>query len=313
MQITIWLNSPEVPQFTFQERNLTLLKSLLPGTVIIPCATEKEFVEQLPRTTIAIVWVFRQEWFVLAPRLAWLATPAAGKDFFTVTPPTGLFMSNGTFHGKIMAETVAGMILAQCRGILAAARLQPTHSWPRRELSRLMRSLHGARVTILGFGQIGRYIGGLLKPFGVHLTGIKRTVSPPPEYFDSEDFILPLDALEGVLPGTDHMVVVLPRSPQTDDILDAGRLGLLPPHAYLYNVGRGNAVDENALVSAIREKKLAGACLDVFKQEPLAEDSPLRSCPEILLMPHASAIADDYLDLFFEEFSGLLRQRYQLD
>ena len=96
-------------------------------------------------------------------------------------------------------------------------------------------------------------------------------------------------------------MLCLPASPDTDGILDARRLELLPAHAGIYNVGRGNAIDERALAAWLAARPLAAACLDVFREEPLAADSPLRALPNCLILPHLSAIAPDFLDLFVEE------------
>ena len=106
-----------------------------------------------------------------------------------------------------------------------------------------------------------------------------------------------------MLPRADHLVAFLPSGPGTDRLLDARRLALLPPGAFLYNFGRGNAIDEDALAEALRAGRLGGAVLDVFRTEPLPADSPLRSAPRCHLYPHASAFAPDYLDLCFEELA----------
>ena len=75
----------------------------------------------------------------------------------------------------------------------------------------------------------------------------------------------------------------------------------LPQQAGIYNVGRGNAVDEDALVDLLRERPLCEAYLDVFHQEPLAAESPLRELPNCLILPHVSANAPEYMDLFVDE------------
>ena len=104
-----------------------------------------------------------------------------------------------------------------------------------------------------------------------------------------------------------YETLCLPGTEGTDRLIDRRRLALLPPTATLCNVGRGNALDEEALVAALRGNRLAGASLDVFREEPLPLPSPLRTCPNLWLMPHASAIAPDYLDLFVAE----LGERWQ--
>jgi phosphoglycerate dehydrogenase-like enzyme len=116
--------------------------------------------------------------------------------------------------------------------------------------------------------------------------------------------------LDTVLPAADHLVLALPGGAETDSLLDARRLSLLPPHAAIYNVGRGNAIDESALASALVAQAIAAAYLDVFAREPLPADSPLRSCPNAFLLPHISAIAPNYLDLFLRELAQRLKMEW---
>lgn len=178
-----------------------------------------------------------------------------------------------------------------------------------------MTTLRNSRVTILGFGRIGTAVAQKLKPFGPALTGIRRTpvsaAHPMPNWFSSEDRILPPEDIPSILPETDHLLLILPRSPQTDRIIGPRELQLLPPHAVLYNLGRGNALDESALTQALTDHRrnpetgIAFAWLDVFDSEPLPAESPLRRQPNCRLFPHVSAAAPDYMDLFVQE--GIFR------
>ncbi len=163
---------------------------------------------------------------------------------------------------------------------------------------------------ILGFGNIGRWVGRLAKPFGVRITGVRKNPGRPPEYFEAEDTQLPAERLDDVLPRADHLVLTLPGGSGTRHLIDARRLSLLPAPAVIYNVGRGSAIDEPALVAALKSGSIAGAALDVYEKEPLAADSPLRDLPNALLLPHAAAISPNYMDLFIDEFVGKFRQRY---
>lgn len=302
MLAAVHINHRQVPGWSFADRHAAQLAKAIPGLDVRVCRSDEEFLAVLPSVQLALVWHFLPEWVPHAPELRLLATPAAGRDYFQADFPGCVELSYGQFHGTLMAETVVGMILAMCRGILAAASLQTTAAWPRRELAASIRPLRGSRVTILGFGRIGLHIGHLLKPFGARLTGVRRTVGSPPPFFGPDDSLVTVAELDRVLPQTDHLVLCLPASPETDGLLDRRRLGLLPATATLCNVGRGNALDEEALVEALQSGALAGACLDVFRQEPLPLASPLRTCPNLWLMPHASAIAPNYLDLFVAEF-----------
>jgi D-2-hydroxyacid dehydrogenase (NADP+) len=309
--IGVFIPHSRVLAWRFTSRHKQLLSELLPDTKIIMCQYKEEFEKILPSIQIALVWYFKQEWYAKAERLEWLVTPAAGREFLTTAPPKGLAVHNCHFHGQIMAETVAGMILTHCRGIIKAYDLQKKVDWPQAELEPGLTTLRGKTVTILGFGSIGQWIAKLLKPFGVRIIGVKRTlISPPPPFLQDGDRIITVDGLENVLPVTDHLVLALPGDTGTDNIIDARRLSLLSPHAAVYNVGRGNAIDERALCAALEKGTLAAAFLDVFQREPLAQDSPLRTCPNCYLMPHVSALAPDYLELFVEEVAREYKKRY---
>ena len=305
MHITIWLNNT-VSCWDFSDENLTYLQNKLPQATITVCHSEIEFIKALPQTAIALTWIFKQQWFAITESLREIFTPAAGRDYFSINPPEQVKVRYGSFHGELMAETVLAMLLASCRGIIAAAR--STELWSKTELSQTMRPLRGAHLTILGFGAIGEWIARLAKPFGVKITGVKRHISPQPSYFDYHDSIITVDRLNEILPTTDHLVLALPRSSTSDLIINQQRLALLPANAVIYNVGRGNAIDELALATALGNGQLAGACLDVFATEPLPANSPLRQAPNILLTPHTSAISPNYLKLFIDEFILTLKQ-----
>ncbi len=308
MKITCYLDN-KIPEFRFSEKARAVLQKYLPEASIVNAEAENNFIEELPDTDVAVVWRFEQSWFELAPHLKILATPAAGKDFFSVELPESVEKLHGSFHGKIMAESVVAMILSCSRGILAAHSWQRRDPWARVAIAAQMRALRDQHVVILGFGSIGEWVGRLLKPFGVRITGIKRKVKGKPDYFGPRDRVVSVDLLDSMLTEADHLVMVLPSGNSTDKIMDARRLSLLPKRCYLHNVGRGNSIDEDALAHYLREGGISGACLDVFSQEPLPTSNPLLSCPNILLMPHVSAIGEQYIPLFMEELAESIQER----
>ena len=320
MVVAVYLES-EVPVFTPTEEQVARFRARLrdpsaPGPSdrweVLHCRSEREFLDALPRAAAVAVWRFRQEWFTLAPRLRAVCTPAAGRDYFRVVPPPGVEMRYGGFHGAIMGETAAACVLALSHGVLRHAgdmRTPPNGSgaaWPRPALAACARRLAGATVLVLGFGRIGRAAGRFLKPFGPRIVGVSRSPHPAPDWFGPGDRVETADRLDGLLPLADHLLCFLPSGPETDRLLDARRLALLRPTAFLCNFGRGNLVDEDALCAALRAGRLAGAVLDVFREEPLPADSPLRAAPNLWLLPHASAFSPDYVDLYFEELAPFL-------
>jgi phosphoglycerate dehydrogenase-like enzyme len=309
METVVWLTSLGVECFRFTALHRERLRREAPELRVTLCATEAEFRAALPRAELAMVWHFQQAWFAEAPRLRWLVTPAAGRDYFQVVPPTGVDQFYGSFHGRIMGESVLAMMLGGARGVVLGALRQAHDPWPRDALVAAGRLLRGSHVAILGFGHIGEHVARLAKPFGCRITGIKRTRVPAPAFFGPEDRLVLVDELDCILPTVDHLVVILPGDAGTDRLVDARRLALLPSSAWLYNVGRGNCLDEAALATALARGKLGGACLDVYAQEPLLADSPLRAAPNLLLLPHATAFAPEYIDYFLDEFVPFYRER----
>lgn len=274
------------------------------------CKSNDEFSALLPQAAAALVWTFPAKLNPLAGNLKLLSTPAAGKELIRAEPRPGFEMVFGSFHGELMAETLIGMMLSFVRGIFQSQDPLRNGEWPRKEIGDAVIPLKGSHVAILGFGHVGTKIGAMLKPFGVRLTGINRTRLECPDYFDVKDRVISLDNLDGLLPEVDHLVMVLPSDTGTDNIIDARRLTLMKPGAYIYNLGRGNSLDLDALAQTLREGRLAGAGLDVFPIEPLPEDAPIRKCPNVMMTPHTSAFAPTYVDLYIDEILPRLEKMF---
>lgn len=292
------------------EKALERLRAEAPGIDWTVCRDEGRFVAELADSHVAVVWRFPREWLDKAPALETVATPSAGHELIGAQAGPKLHVLFGAFHGRVMAETVAGMILALTRGIKATLDRQEREPWPRNEVAATMRMVRGSRAVVLGFGNIGKWIGRVLRGLGVDIAGVNRTDLSRPGYFGERDSVHTLAELDRLLPTADHLVLALPGGGGTDALIGAERLALLPPGAGVYNVGRGNAIDVPALVAALRSGRLAGAGLDVYPQEPLAADSPLRQCPNIILMPHVSAFGPEYFDLYFDDLLPRLETLY---
>ncbi|MGI5869311.1 MAG: NAD(P)-dependent oxidoreductase [Kiritimatiellia bacterium] len=309
MNIVAFLVNRHVAEFSFSEAAAQRLRDRLPGATVVVCRTEAAFLKALPDADVALVWTFQQAWFDLAPRLKVLSTPAAGRDYFQVEPPASVSLQYGAFHGLIMGETAVALVLGATRGVIqnAAAMTSADGGWPRRRFSGHVGTVRGAHVVILGFGAIGRHVGRLLKPFGCRITGIRRRPEGDrPDWLDGDDRVVAAAELDAVLPTADHLLCILPSGPETDRLIARRRLALLPPSAFIYNLGRGNVLDEAALAAALAQGRLAGAFLDVFAEEPLAAESPLREAPNAFLYPHVSAVAPAYMLHYVDELALVL-------
>ena len=308
-KLLVYLTHAQVDAWNFNSKHKELLESRLSDTAVKICANSKEFKDNLPETDLAIVWYFKEEWLANAPRLKLIATPAAGKDWIPWQPPENLKLLFGEFHGPMISESVLGAMLHFVKVFPLSKTMQQKKKWARLKISSQQQSLYKSRVTIFGFGKIGMTLGRLLKKFGCHITGIKRTEMVTPDYFNAQDNILTFDELESVLPKTDHFVCTLPGGDETNEIIKPLHFKKLPKTSFLYNVGRGNIYKESDLVRALQNDEISGAYLDVFGEEPLPESSALWELDNVLIQPHISAASPQYLELFVEELAKKIKDQ----
>lgn len=301
----VWLEWPE-KCFRANASDLLYLESLLPnGSKVIRARSQKTFLSKLPDSTHVITWHFNRDWYSMAKRLQVVATPAAGRELVSSEAPKGVRVHFGGFHGEIMAESAVGFMLAWARGFFAV-RKAPV-GWPRTWLSDKCYSLSGTKAIIVGYGKIGRATGEKLSALGVEVYGITRHGI----YNGKSKSALQQTDASSLLRVADWLVMALPSTTGTDNFLDDKVLRLLPRRCVVVNIGRGNSIDEVALVKALRHRRIAGAYLDVCKHEPTAvgkgtvgkgEIDPFAGdVPNLILMPHSCAFSPRYLKMCFKE------------
>lgn len=221
-----------------------------------------------------------------AERLKWLCTPSAGVDQYlddSVWPHPGCLLSNSSgAYGPTISEHILMVLLMLMRRMPEYAADLRERKWT---FFAPIRSITGSRIVMLGTGDIGANAARRLRAMGASVTGVCRSGTSGEPAFDS---VVPIGELDRVLPQAGALIMALPATPATVGILSRERIALLPESAYVINVGRGSAVDQEALAEALRERRIAGASLDVMTPEPLPEDDPLWECPNLLLTPHIS-------------------------
>ena len=323
--VLVWLEWPE-KCFCVDAEALRYLQSLLPkGAKIVRARSEAGFLKSLPQATHVLTWHFKAEWYALAKNARLVATPAAGRELVSEEAPKGVKVHFGGFHGPLIAESVLGFLLAWAHGFFAVR--QAPVGWPRTWLSDKCYTLAGTRAVIVGYGRIGRAIGARLAALGVEVFGLTRHGVFGPDGRRLSDNLSISQSLgrtieqsnnrtfehsniRTFLSSCDWLILALPSTTGTDDFLDAKLIAKLPRRCVVVNVGRGNAVDEAALVKALGAGRLAGAYLDVCKTEPtavkrrvkgLAIDPLDPQVPNLVLMPHSCAFAPQYLKMFFKE------------
>ncbi|MDQ2690697.1 MAG: D-2-hydroxyacid dehydrogenase [Chloroflexota bacterium] len=217
-----------------------------------------------------------------------LVEPDQRRDYI-LTNARGVF-------GELMSEYVFGYLLFFEKKILERIQSQGRKQWQRSESG----VLRGKTMGLLGVGSIGAHLAGTAKHFNMQVHGYTRQ-SEASEHVDQYFHGGELAQFAQEL---DYLVSVLPRTNDTNKIVDTNLFNALPAGAVFINVGRGNAVDEVALVEALNEGRLAAAVLDVFEQEPLPEDHPFWTTPNLYMTFHTSAISypEDITKLFIENY-----------
>lgn len=295
-----------VDAFSLKPRHIDQIRENLSGACITIADGNSDFMEKLPDAECVLAWVFKPELYETAPKLKVLFTPAAGHDWVAADPSGRVRTIYGSFHGRIMRESLLSMMLHFNRRIGKSLDDQKNRIWGRLDYSNCA-GLFSQKVLIVGYGALGQSIAGLLKGFGSEIIGVKRNVAG----FDGNrnvDRMIAFDRLEEELPFADHVVLLLPGGSKTAGIFTERHFNAMKTGACLYNLGRGNCYREEDLLSALRNGPLAGAGVDVFAEEPLSLASPLWEEPKVLITPHSSAISREYIDLFIQEWLETLRE-----
>jgi phosphoglycerate dehydrogenase-like enzyme len=226
------------------------------------------------------------------PRLAWIQSLATGVDHFLACPslkPDTLITSARGIHGPAMRETVAYLMLSLSHDTPRLVRDQAAHRWDRDRPWPLV-----ARKTavLVGTGVGGSAVGDLLQAFGMHVIGVSRTPRAEPGFHE----MVHTDTLAQAARRADYLVNIMPGGPGNAQLIGRQVLEAMKPSAFFVNVGRGETVDEAALIDVLRQGRIAGAGLDVFAAEPLPADSPLWDLPNVFLTPHIGGRFDEYED-----------------
>ncbi|MDH3271820.1 MAG: D-2-hydroxyacid dehydrogenase [Gemmatimonadota bacterium] len=241
------------------------------------------------------------------PRLEWVHSGAAGVAS-SLTPPMierpVVFTNSAGIHAPPMAETVLAMLLHFGRGLDFALEAQRRGEWskePYYVAGAPLSELSDSTVGIIGFGGIGREVARRVASLGARVIAVKRTPARPGEANLSPvagggdlgsriEVVTGTSGLDAVYREADAIVVAAPDTPETRGLVDREAIARMKPDAILVNVARGRLVDEDALVSALEERRIRGAGLDVFSEEPLPPHHPLWTLPNVILTPHVSAV-----------------------
>ena len=252
--------------------------------------------------------IFNPMW-PLARRVRWVHSLAAGVEGILtpefVASPVPLTNARGVFAGALGEHAIAA-VLHFARNIPLMMRNQQAHRW---EWLRV-EMVRGRTFGVVGYGGIGRESARLAAALGMRVIALRRRPALSEKDDVAERTYAP-HQLHELLAASDYVLMAMPSTPETRHMIGAPELRAMKDSAVLINLGRGSAVDEAALVEALREKRIRGAALDVFETEPLPPEHPLYTLDNVLLSAHSADRTADWLEratrMFMENYGRFVR------
>lgn len=261
-----------------------------------------------------IVFAFwlRPEQFTSARSLRWLHSPTAAVHqlLFPELVNSDVVLTNSSeLHGPVVAEHVLSLLLALAKKLPQAAHLQQRHFFSPETIWKQgvhPREVAGSTLGLIGLGSIGRRVAQMAAALGMRVIAVREHVEKGSPAGVSA--VYPPRALDELLALSDFVVLAVPVTAGTNGLFNAARFAAMRPGAYFISVGRGEQVDEAALINALRSGHLAGAALDVFQREPLPPDSALWDLENLLITPHTGSQTEQLWPRHYQVFSENLRR-----
>lgn len=281
-----------------------------PGLRVVSPRDREEADRHLPDADVVFGWAVRPDNFARCARLRWIHVSAAGvgSALFPALVESPVLLSNGRgLHAVSMAEHALGLLLAFARKLHLARDAQAARRWTQAEQWTApppFAQLDGATLGIVGLGSIGRAIATRGRALGMRVIAVRKHPAPDPAPADVQ---WGPGRLPDLLAVSDAVVLCPPLTAETRGFIGPAEIARMRRHAVLVNLGRGSLVDEDALVAALRDGRIAGAALDVVREEPLAAASPLWTAPNLILTPHVSGLGPRYWERAVEQFGEHLR------
>jgi len=287
------------------------LAAIAPGLNVVAGLDRAEALRRAAEAHGADASYASPEFLRAATNLVWLQAHSAGVERLLAIPELRgsdrITLTNlRGASGPAIADHAFAMLLALTRDLPVHLAGRREGAWVRRGSGELEPvALEGRTLLVVGLGGIGTEIARRGHGFGMRVLATRRSDDPGPEYVEK---VAKADQLLALLPEADVVAIAVPLTKETERLFDARAFAALKPGAWLVNVARGRIVDQDALVGALRSRRLAGACLDVTDPEPLPPGHPLWSFPNVVITPHVSSLAELTDDRQWNVFRENLRR-----
>ncbi len=269
------------------------------------CADDRQEALQLIERADIIYGTFDSEMLKRTSGLKWVQVVSAGVDYLPQQEMAqrGIILTNMRgLHANTAADHVMALILTHSRALAGHVRNQQTRDWDRSGRSC---ELAGMTMGVIGLGSIGREIARRAAGFRMTVLGIQRR---PKQEVEFTDELFAPSQMQVVLKRSDVLVIACPLTSETEGLIGAEELAMLPQQAFVVNIARGEIIDQPSLIGALQQDDLGGAGLDVFADEPLPPDSPLWGMSNVVITPHVAGRQSNYAQKAARRFAENLRR-----
>lgn len=301
LQIT---KTPQKYTDLLKKLKLQLNPKFIANFIHIP---DNEFLKsKISELDILVTYGISEENFSLSKNnLKWIHFGTAGieKSLSPSILKSKTIITNASgVHAGPVSEFAMGMILYLSKQFSGCEKFKINQEWTQWKLARKTIQLKGKTVGIIGFGQIGKAIAKKAKAFDMHVIATKR-LQKKVETKKFVDELIPFSELKHLLKNSDYVIVACPLTPLTQGMIGGKELAKMKSTAIIINIARGSIIDELALIHALKSKKITGAGLDVFKNEPLEKSNPLFDMDNVFLSPHISGNFPEYQEDVIVQFA----------
>ena len=286
------------------EPTLGMLDALPAETSMAAGSTVDAFTRLAPEADVIFSWSIAGELleraFAMAPRLRWVHSRSAGLDgvLFPALVESPVPLTNGSgIFSQSLGDFVVGAAIYFAKDFRRLIRSQESGVWDQFDCA----PLEGATMGIVGYGDIGRAIASRARALRMRVLALRRRPEASAGDPLVDEVFGPERKLE-MLARSDYIAAAAPLTSETRGMIGGPEFAVMQPTAVVMNVGRGPVIDEAALVRALRDRRIKGAALDVFDQEPLPEGHPFYALDNVLLSPHSTDHTPDWLEQAMQFF-----------
>lgn len=296
----------------FPREGLERLRAHFPDVHFVLVRTAEDAAQEIGDTDVYFGWDFDPVWITKAKKLRWIHSPAAGVRRMMKPPlvahPVMITNARGV-HATVIAEHVIACMIMLNRQIDRCFAFQKERYWGNQDLidsPRGLKEIAGSTVLVIGYGSIGEAVGKKSQALDMDVWAVRRHPKKGGNYASRVGGV---EAVDGWLSGADFVVLTAPHTNETHEWFGEARFRRMKRTSFFINVSRGHLVDEKSMVLALREGWIAGAAVDVFREEPLPPDSPLWNAPGLIITPHvAGVVTDRHWDRVLDGFEENLRR-----